>query len=477
VIPGMGVAFVMSAVSTTLLFGQLNSNFWPKWLYIASVVVFEVGSAVCGAAHSMDMLIVGRTICGLGGMGIYLGVMTLIASTTTIQERPLYIAGTGFIWGLGTILGPIVGGAFADSSATWRWAFYINLPIGGLFAPVFLFFLPNPDPRPGFTVKQRLQQIDWVGAPLMVGAIVSFTMAINFGGIIYDWDSGSEIALWVVSGVLFIVLGVQQGFCIGTTAEKRIFPVEMLTSRKFSRTTIIMFCTTAAGGAAIFVPVYFIPLLFQFARGDSAIKAGVRLLPFICVLVFITLFEGALFSLPSGKFGLYMPWFLVGGVISVAGGALMYTVDLDSSDPYIYGASVLLGVGVGTYTQSGYAITQAYVDHAKHATASAYICLAQVGGITIGLAIANAVFLNRAQDLIGKILPQLSQDEIQNAIAGTGADLVKTLPGDVQAQVLEAIVDAVQRSYILVIAAGSLVAVLSLGMKREKIFMAAAAGV
>ena len=402
--------------------------------------------------------------------------MTLISYTTTIQERPLYIGGTGFIWGLGTILGPIVGGAFADSSATWRWAFYINLPIGALFAPVYLFLLPSPDPRPGFTVKQRLLQIDWVGAPLLIGAIVSFTMAINFGGIIYDWDSGAEIALWVVAGVLFVVFALQQAFCIGTTTAKRIFPVEMITSRKFARTTVLMFCTTAAGGTAIFVPVYFIPLLFQFTRGDSAIKAGVRLLPFICVLVFVTLFQGGLFSHPSGKFGFYMPWFLVGGLISVAGGALMFTADSGSSDAYIYGASALLGIGVGTYTQSGYAIAQAAVEESRHAVAVAFIGLAQVGGITIGLAIGNAVFLNRAQDLIAKILPGLSHDEIQNAIAGTGADLLKTLPEDIQVRVLDAIVDAVQRPYILSMVSGAVVAVLSLFMKRERLFMTAAAG-
>lgn len=116
----LGVAFIMAATATNLLFGQLYSHLKPKWLYIGSVVVFEVGSAVCGAAPTMDALIVGRALCGLGGIGMYLGVMTLIAATTTMQERPAYIASIGLTWGLGTVLGPVVGGAFADSSATWR---------------------------------------------------------------------------------------------------------------------------------------------------------------------------------------------------------------------------------------------------------------------------------------------------------------------------------------------------------------------
>lgn len=117
----LSVAFVMAAVSTNLLFGQLYSQLWPKRLYIGSVLLFEVGSAVCGSAPNLDALIVGRALCGFGGSGMYLGVMTLIAATTTVQERPLYVGGIGLTWGLGTILGPLVGGAFAGSAATWRY--------------------------------------------------------------------------------------------------------------------------------------------------------------------------------------------------------------------------------------------------------------------------------------------------------------------------------------------------------------------
>jgi MFS family permease len=95
--------------------------------------MFELGSAVCGAAPSMDALIIGRAIAGVGGSGMYVGVMTLLSVTTTIHERPMYIGMTGLTWGAGTVLGPIIGGAFADSPATWRWAFYINLVVGGIF--------------------------------------------------------------------------------------------------------------------------------------------------------------------------------------------------------------------------------------------------------------------------------------------------------------------------------------------------------
>ncbi|KAL0935995.1 MFS drug efflux [Colletotrichum truncatum] len=473
----LGVAFIMAANSTNLLFGQLYSHLQPKWLYIGSVVVFEVGSAVCGAAPNMESLIVGRALCGLGGVGMYLGVITLIAATTTIQERPAYLAFIGLTWGLGTVLGPVIGGAFADSDATWRWAFYINLPIGGLAAPVYLWMLPSPDPQPGATVLQRLVEIDWVGVPLMLGAIICFTMGISFGGLMYEWDSGQEIALFVVAGVLFIAFGVQQAYCIGTTKERRLFPVELVFSRKYYRTIILMFCITASGGCAIFVPVYFIPIFFQFTRGDSAIDAAVRLLPFIIVTVFVTLLQGGILSHPSGKFGLYFPWFTVGGAIVVAAASLMYVVETDTSTAWVYGASAMLGAGVGTFTQAGFSISQASVPEDKAAVASSLIALAQTSGINIALAVSNAVFLNRAEQRLTDILPDtVSEEQIRLAIAGVGVEFVRTLPQEMQQRILNAIVEALNLPYILVIVAGAVVLVSSVLCKRERLFMKATGG-
>lgn len=115
----LSVSFLLGAAATNLLWGKIFGQFNAKWMYIICVALFELGSAICGAAPTMDALIIGRAICGVGGSGMYVGVMTLLAATTTMQERPLYIGGTGLTWGLGTVLGPIVGGGFSDSAAGW----------------------------------------------------------------------------------------------------------------------------------------------------------------------------------------------------------------------------------------------------------------------------------------------------------------------------------------------------------------------
>ncbi len=126
-LPWLSLAFLLCATSSNLFWGRVYSHFNAKWLYIFTVVLFEVGSAICGAAPSINIMILGRAIAGLGGSGLYVGCMTLIAMTTTMDERPVYVSGTGFTWGLGIVLGPVVGGAFNESAVGWRWAFYINL--------------------------------------------------------------------------------------------------------------------------------------------------------------------------------------------------------------------------------------------------------------------------------------------------------------------------------------------------------------
>lgn len=314
----LSVAFLASAASTILIWGKVYGVFNTKRTYILCVVLFEVGSAVCGAAPSLNSLIVGRAICGVGGAGMWVGVITLLSVTTTIRERPNYLGLTGFVWGVGTVLGPIIGGAFSDSSVGWRWSFYINLCVGAAFGPVLLL-IPNKDPRPDLKFIDKAREMDPAGGLLAIGAFLSGIMAISFGGIIYPWNSGQIIGLFVCSGVLFIILGIQQAFAIFTTTSRRIFPTELLRSR----TMLILFVAMAAVTTATFIPIYFVPLFFQFTKSDTGLEAGVRLLPYLFLLVFSIIGSGAFLSMH----GMYMPLYLVGGILGVVGSALMYTVD------------------------------------------------------------------------------------------------------------------------------------------------------
>lgn len=146
---------------------------------------------------------------------MYTGVMVLLTINTSEHERPVYFGMTGLIWGAGTILGPVIGGAFADYSPTWRWSFYINLCIGGACAPIYLLLLPGNDPCSGTRFKDRLRCIDFIGTIIMCGSFTTGIMAISFGGTLFNWDSGTIIGLFVASGILAILFFLDQRFSIG----------------------------------------------------------------------------------------------------------------------------------------------------------------------------------------------------------------------------------------------------------------------
>lgn len=458
----ISVAFLIGAASTHQIWGKVYDQFNSKWLYILCILLFEAGSALCGAAPTIEAFIVGRAICGFTGAGMYVGLMAMIATTTTIQERPAYLGLSGLTWGVGTVLGPIIGGAFTDSAAGWRWSFYINLVIGAVFAPVYVFMLPNRDPRPGASLGQRAVELDYFGTLLTLGAFISGVMAISFGGVDYAWKSGTIIGLFCCSGVLFLLLGLQQSFTIMTTVSRRIFPVEFFKSR----TILVMFAAMASGGTSLFLPVYYIPLFFQFTRGDSALESGVRLLPFILLLIFSVILNGGLMA----KLGYYMPWYTAGGALVLVGSALMVTVDASTSAAHIYGYTVIIGFGAGLFAQASFAVAQAVTAPAMVGAAVGFIACAQISGITLALAIANAVFHNGAQTGIGRILPGMSATDVQDLIAGARSVIFQGLSTEMQEQVMDAIVSAQQKVYILMVTAGALTLVLSLLMKREKLF-------
>lgn len=460
-LPWVSVTLLLAAAGTINFWAKVYGQFDPKWLYIICVAGFEVGSAVCGAAPSMNALIIGRAVAGLAGAGMYLGVIMLLSIFTTPVERPAYFGMLGVTFGLGTMLGPVVGGAFADSSATWRWAFYINLVIGGIFAPVYLLYLPSRDPRPGASLRQRVAEQDMVGTLLQVGGFVAGNLAVSFGGVLYAWNSGRIIGLFVASGVLFIALGIQQEFAILTTRARRVFPVQYVRNKEM----VILFSQIAAGSTNSFIAIYFIPIYFQFVHQNQALQAGVRLLPYIVPLVVGTLVNGALME----KLKYYMPWFLVGGLLVIISNVMLYKISLTINAGFIYGALALGGLGTGLFVNAPFAIAQWLVPPEEITLAVGFITCAQVAGVTISLAVANAIFLNLAQHSIRRILPGAATVDVQAAITGVGGSFLKTLDEQTQQRVLEAIIGAMQRVFIMGIVAGVLAVVLAAFMNRAAI--------
>ncbi|KAF2758463.1 MFS general substrate transporter [Pseudovirgaria hyperparasitica] len=463
-LPWVSVAFPLGAIAMTLPVARLASLYDNKLIFINGVLLFEIGSAVCGAAPNMTALIIGRVLCGMGGVAIYSGAMNLLSVLTSEAERPMYLNLTGLTWGAGTVLGPIVGGAFAESSATWRWAFYINLCVGGAFAPVFIFMIPSFTPRPGEGVFAKMREIDWLGATLNAGALVSFVMAVSFGGGVYAWSSAQIIALWCVSGVLWILFVLQQAFAITTTKVNRIFPVKLIKDYE----NVIFFMEIAAATTVVYIPLYYIPIFFQFVHNDSPLEAGVRLLPLVAFQVFGVILCGSL----SNAVGYYFPWYIVGGALGVIGGGLFYSIGIDTSAAAVYGYSVILGLAA-MYVQCSFSVVQLKSTPREIPDAVALISLGQIAGVTAALTISSSVFLNQASGRIAEAFPQFARSQVVGAITGARGEFIQMLTEAQRRRVLEIIVDVISRLYGMVIAAGGFSIVLAVFMRREKLFFAA----
>lgn len=462
----VGAGFPLGSVSVILLNGVMYTTFNMKWMYIASLGLFEVGSALCGAAPNMGALIVGRVLAGAGGSGVFMGCLNYLSSLTTPEERGLYITGTGFCWGIGAVLGPVIGGSFVTSSATWRWAFYINLIIAAALFPAYLFALPSFHPvTTGVSVMDRVKKIDVVGLFLGAGVWVSFTMAFTMAGGQWPWSDGRTIGTIVAFVVTLVAFAIQQTWCIFTTPDSRSFPVHLLRSRS----QILLYIGTAANITSLFVIVYFIPIYFQFVHSDSALQAAVRLLPFVVVTVVFNLSAGHLLS----KVKYYMPIYVVSGIFMTLGSALL-TAYLDPATPasYIYGFTCITAVGSGLTLQIGYAV--ATLKAPKHmGDALSLQNVAQIGGSVIALVIAGQVFQSAAIGNLTKVLGGTglyTDADIRSAVAGAQSRLFEELSGDLRDQAVLAITQAMQRSFILVCVGGGVLTIAGVLMKREKLF-------
>ncbi|KAI1095727.1 MFS general substrate transporter [Rostrohypoxylon terebratum] len=468
----VGAGFPLGSVCVILLLGRLYGTFNMKWNFVATTVLFEAGSALCGAAPTMNALIVGRVIAGAGGSGIYLGSLQYFAAMTAEKERGFYISLIGAFWGLGAVLGPVVGGAFAVSAATWRWAFYINLVIGAVSAPTLLLYLPSIHPIQGVSIKDRLATIDFVGFILGAGVWVSFLLAFTMAGGQWPWNDGRTIATFVVFGVVLVLYVLQQYFALFTTPDQRLFPGHLLRNR----TQVLLYIVTAAGTTTLFVIVYYIPIYFQFVNDDKALMAAVRLLPFVVVAVTVNLVSGTFLHFIK----VYMVLYLIASIFVIAGGGpLVVFLDPSSTAGTIYGLTVLVAVGSGLSMVTSFTVSSLTLPPEDAGAGISLQNVAQIGGQVIALAVAGQIYQSTATRNLSATLAGhgFSEQDIFDAVAGAQSTLFQELNGELRIKAIEAITGAMQMTVVMVPVAGGVMLIAALCMKREKLFGKAAVAV
>ncbi|KAH8885024.1 MFS general substrate transporter [Thozetella sp. PMI_491] len=427
-------AYLLTGCSFQLLFGKLYSLLNVRWVFLTALFIFEVGSLVCGVAPTSNALIIGRAVAGLGSAGIFSGALMCIASVVEVPRRPAFFGLIGGVYGVASVAGPLMGGAFTDQ-LTWRWCFYINLPLGAVTAVGVLVML-RPKAKVGaervpFLVL--IKSLDPIGTLIFVPAIVCLLIALQWGGVTYPWSNGRIIALFVVFGVTLIA------FCYIQTrlGSDATVPVRIAKQRTIVSASLFGLCI----GGSFFINIYFIPIWFQAILDKTAVTAGVDSLPLVMAEIVAIVASGALVT----NFGHYAPFFIASAVVSSVGAGLITTFSVDTSQAAWVGYTFLYGFGIGLGFQQGGVAAQAVLPAMDVSVGTAFVLFIQILGGAVFVSVAQNLFANRLiENLVALNIPGLNPELITQAGA-TGLRML--VPPEVLPQVLVAYNDAIGKAF------------------------------
>ncbi|KAL8636376.1 MAG: hypothetical protein Q9228_006218 [Teloschistes exilis] len=406
-----GSSYMLTFCAFLLLYGRVYTFYSPKWVFMTSIGIFELGSAVSGATPTSTGFIIGRAITGLGSAGMINGAIIVMFHIIPLAKRPTWTAGFGSIMGISSVVGPLLGGAFTQK-VSWRWCFYINLPIGALSLVIVTFFLKVPSNTTRKSLKEQVAQLDPIGTTFFLPGIVCLLLTLQWGGSTYAWSNGRIVALLVIFGICACVFIAVQAW----KGEMATVPPHIIKQRSIAATFWFSFCN----GGAMQIVVYYLPIWFQAIKDASPVHSGIMLLGTLLSLVVATISAGIFIK----KVGYYTPSLIASSVIMPIGLGLLTTFTPETGHAKWIGYQVLFGFGLGLGFQQGNLAAQTVLAKKDVPTGVSLNSFAQLLGGTFFVSIGENVLINRLKSGLSS-LPNFDPA----IVVDTGATEIKSIVG------------------------------------------------
>lgn len=442
-------AYLLAATAATPLWGKLGDQYGRKKLFQTAIVIFLIGSALCGVAQNMPQLIGFRALQGLGGGGLMVLSMAIVGDLVTPRERGKYQGLFGAVFGVTSVLGPLLGGFFTEH-LSWRWVFYINLPIGVVALVVIAAVLHIP-------VRREKHTIDYLGTFLIAAVATALVLVASLGGTTWAWSSPQIIGLAVLAVVLLVAF-----IAVERRAVEPVLPLKLFRMRTFALVAVISFVI----GFAMFGAMTYLPTFLQVVHDITPTMSGVHMLPMVFGLLITSTGSGQIVS----RTGRWKVFPILGTAITAVGLLLLHQLDENSSTWLMSAYFFVFGAGLGLVMQVLVLVAQNAVSYQDLGVATSGVTFFRSIGSAFGVAIFGTIFANR---LTGQLTDALSGQSLPTGVdAGRlAADprAIGQLPADLRPGVLGAYSTSITDVFLYAVPVVLLAFVLAWFLREDKL--------
>ncbi|KAI8320363.1 MFS general substrate transporter [Martensiomyces pterosporus] len=445
-------SYIIASTALQPIYGKLCSIYGHQRVLLISHAFFVVGSVICGASKSANMLIAGRAVAGIGGSGLMSICFVVIGDIVPTAQSPMYISVFGLVWAVASVAGPVLGGVFADRTG-FQWGFYINPCIQAVVVVLIVLFMRLP--RPEGSTMQKLKRIDFVGVLAVVAGIVLLQLGLTWGGREYSWSSAPVVCTMVL-GIIILIGFV---FIEWKVPVEPLMPLHLFQRRNAS----LMFIAQITFGMSFFLPIFYFPIYLSVVRNSSAISSGLHLISCMLGISIMSIISGVLIT----KTGKYL-WFIwLGTAINTAGMGLFVLLGTDPTNSMLIGIPILFGAGIGLAMQPMISCAQNAVDQEDIATTTTLFMTIRMLGSAIGLAIAQSIFQNKISPRLVALSAKYPDalKIIYGVIDNQSVIWAPGVPKNIRDDVISAYVASMHTVYLAFLAFGGLTLIVSLFAK------------